>query len=304
FRRWGEGGPSLEILSGKGGNTIWGFTEYSQEYLFGRMNYNGPVMPACPVSDISGDGVAELALVKNLTWQPGAQIDIYNVARDEVVKTVVLEEIDFQSGRDLEWHPSLMAEEVGDINGDGSKELAVIAIVGRTENEKEIKLMLVDINNEKVIGDFAIVGKEFVDIGHGGEIGVVGLNGEFYFLNVDNDLRITSPAEASSQSSPVTITWDGIEAVAFNQVFIDNAEVGRTNGNTFTLPIAGGDHVVTIRSLDEYGRAVYQTADFTVSKSSLVVMWAIIPFVILLALALWPTLSGLVMRRRRRSLHG
>ena len=84
-----------------------------------------------------------------------------------------------------------------------------------------------------------------------------------------SDLQVTSPAEGSLQTSPLTIQWSGVATSTFNQVFIDNVEVARTNENKVTVSVARGEHQVAIRSLDEYGRGVYRTISFTVEHSQI-----------------------------------
>lgn len=304
FQRWTEKGPKLEILGGRAGNIIWDLRQYQEERLFQAINYHGSIMPAAPISDISGDGIADLALVKSLTWQPGVQVALYDVARNREIKNIVLERIDPAQHRERRWHPGILVREVEDFNSNGTKELVVVAALGASEEEKEFRLMVVDIHSEEMIADFSIVGGELFDSGTRGKLGVVGLGGEVYFLDVANNLGLISPMEGSSHTSPLKIEWQGVPSGAYNQIFIDGIEVGRINENEFTIPVAQGEHDLTIRSLDEFGRGVYRTARFTVEKES-AATGAIIAVVILVLLALWLSLSGVITsRRRRREYHG
>ncbi|MFC2017351.1 FG-GAP repeat domain-containing protein, partial [Chloroflexota bacterium] len=307
FQRWVEGkqGPKLDVRSGKDKSVVWEFNDYREEHLFNMMNYQGGAMPACPISDISGDDVTDLALIKNLTWQPGAQIVLYDAAQDREMKSIVLEEIDPTRHRDLRWHPGLLVKEITDVNGDGSKELVVIIALGDTDREKEWQLMVVDIHNDELLADFQVIGSDFIELGEGSEFGMTGLGGEVYFLDVASDLQITSPAEGSIQTSPVTIKWTGAGEGAFNQVFVDEIEVGRTNENEFTMPIAQGEHELKVRSVDEYGRGVYRTVKFDVEKSSSPVSHLIFWLALFSIVALAPALWGFIVRyRRRRVRHG
>ncbi len=104
YRRWSEVGPQLQVVSGRGRSVIWertyqeaGGQAPGPEGGGGRGYQEGP-LPAAPISDITGDGVADLAVVQNLVWQAGARVVLYDVARDEVVKEIVLEEIGSVSG--------------------------------------------------------------------------------------------------------------------------------------------------------------------------------------------------------------
>ncbi len=305
-QRWVEGkeGPRLEVRSGRDQSVIWEFNDYRADHLFNLVGYWGSFMPACPVSDISGDGVTDLALIKNLTWQPGAQIVLYDVTHDKEVNNIVLEEIDPTSHHDRRWHPGFLVKEITDVNGDGSSELALIIALGQTDRTKEWQLMVVDIHNGELLADFQVMGSDFIELPRGTGFGMTGLGGELYILDVASDLRITSPAEGSVQTSPVTVEWTGAGEGAFNQIFVDGTEVGRTNENEFTVAVAQGEHELKIRSVDEYGRGIYRTVNFDLEKGSAstgLIIWLILFLIITLAPALW----GFIVRyRRRRARHG
>jgi len=306
FQRWVKDrhGPILRVVSGQDGRPIWDFSDYKETFFFEQSQYRGPVAPATPIKDVTGDGIADLALAKSLTWQPGAQLVIYDVASDTLVKQITLEDADPSKGRHHEqrWHPALLVSEVGDLNGDGQPELAVTAAFGESERDKKLQMVVVDVAREQVVADFQTVGSEFIDLEAGEQFGLVGLTGEVYFLDASSNLKIASPSGDSALTSPVTIRWTGVAPGAFNQVFIDNVEVARTNENEVTVPAARGDHTVTIRSLDEYGRGLYATAGFTVTKSASVVIWAAAVAALLLVAALYVPASNLISgyRGRRR----
>ena len=306
FHRWMQDreGPVLRVVSGRDGRPIWDFNDYKETFFFDQWQYQGPITPATPIKDVTGDGIPDLALAKSLTWQAGARVVIYDVANDRLVKEIVVEKIDEakEEHQEKRWHPALLVSEVGDLDGDGQPELAVTAAFGESEREKRLQMVVVDVAREQVVADFQTVGSEFIDLEAGEQFGLVGLTGEVYFLDASNDLRIVSPTGDNAQTSPVTIRWTGVAPGAFNQVFIDNVEVARTNEDEVTVPAARGEHTVTIRSLDEYGRGLYATADFTVTKSASVVIWAAAMAALLLLAALYVPVSNLMSgyRGRRR----
>ncbi|HEY40610.1 MAG TPA: PQQ-binding-like beta-propeller repeat protein [Dehalococcoidia bacterium] len=305
FQRWVEDkeGPKLEILSGQNRAVIWEYNDYREGHLFNEANYQGSIKTACPISDISGDGVADLALIRTLTWQPGAQILLYDVNHDSEIKCIVLEEIDSAVRRDQRWHPGFLVEEITDVNGDGTKELVAIMAFGNTAEEKEWQLMVVDVHQEQPLADFRIIGSDCIELETRNEFGMTGFTGEVYLLDVACNLQITAPADGSTQTSPTTVEWVGTGDGAFNQVFIDGIEVGRTNDNELTIPTNQGEHELELRSLDEYGRGIYQTVTFSVEKSSSAVTQLIIWLAIFLIIALVPVGWGFIIRRQRRKAH-
>jgi outer membrane protein assembly factor BamB len=305
LRRWLEGkeGPKLELLSGRNKAVIWEYNDYRDESLFRSADYFGSIMPACPVSDISGDGVTDLALVRNLTWQPGAQILVYDVMQDREIKCIVLEGIDSAIHRDMRWHPGFLVREISDVNGDGAGDLAAIVAFGETAQQKEWQLIVIDIHHEQTIADFRIIGVDFVETDTGDAFMMIGLRGEVYVLNIARNLQITAPADGSIQTSPVKVEWTGIDQGAFNQVLIDGIEVGRTNENELSVPVAHGEHELEVRSLDEYGRGIYQNVTISVEKSPTSVIMLIIWLALFLIITLVPPVWGLIVRRQRRREH-
>ena len=310
YRRFSDVGPQLRVMSGRGRNVLWERTyqeegsEPDQEFEGGGWGgYSEGALHAAPIADITGDGVADLALVQNLRWQAGAQVVLYDVAHDEVVKEIVLEKISASGGQEKRWQPGLLVREVGDVTGDGVRELAVVVALGKSEEAKEYSLMVVDVVEEQVVADFRVIGSELFELGDANEFGVLGLTGEVYLVDVANELRITSPGEGSLQSSPISIQWTGVADGTFNQVFVDNVEVARTNEGEFTGPIAQGKHQIAVRSLDEYGRGAYRTVSFTVEKSSSIVVLAIGVTALLIVIALWFPASRFFIRYRQGKEH-
>ena len=300
FRRWGEHGPELILLSGSTGQETWNFMEYRSDYLFGQSRYEGSVMPAAAIEDISGDGVADLAVAKNLIWQPGAYLVLYDVVRDEVIKEIALESEDSGREQDREWHPAFLVEEIGDWNGDGTPEVAVVTALGETAEEKQFRLIVVDIEKEEAIADFSKVGTKLVKTDDGGHLGLIGTDGGFYLLNAANNLTITSPIPETRYDSPVHVRWTGVPQGSFNQVSIDGVEVVRTNDNEVTLPVARGNHELSIRSVDEYGGGVYQSMEFIVEKGASPVLWTVLSFLAVCGVVMWLPVSRFITTRLRR----
>jgi len=228
---------------------------------------------------------------------------VYDVVGNELIKEIMIEDIDLRITWEKNWHPCADIKEVGDYNGDGTNEVAITTLLTVSSSqsssediEKAMWLMIIDLENEMVMAEFKIMASQFIDAGTAGELGVIGATGEIYFLNMLSDFKITSPVADSSNGSPLTVTWTGIEEGAFNQVYIDNVEVARTNGNEVIVDVAAGEHQVMVRSLDEYGRGIYTAANFTVSKGSGMVMYAGIALGVVVLIVLYPKFTKLLQK--------
>ena len=295
--REGEG-PRLRVIGGGTGEVIWEYTDFQETHLFDNRGPGFRVMPAAAVSDISGDGVADLAIARHTTWQPGAELVVIDITRDEVVAKIVLEERDPAREQDARWHPGLAVREIGDLNGDGSPEIALVTATGPDAEHKEYGVYVVDIAEGRAIADFRVAGSKFIDLGTGGGIGLAGRSGEVYLLDVANDLRVSVP---DAGVFPLQVSWTGVAPGSFNQVFVDGLEVARTNLDAASVPITAGRHEVTVRSLDEYGRGVYRTVSVTIDKSSTIVLWMALLTVALTAAAFWMPAATIIRRLRRRA---
>ncbi|MAF53219.1 MAG: hypothetical protein CL694_09440 [Chloroflexi bacterium] len=300
FQRWVENaeGSRLRAIDLRSGDALWDFTEYRETFLFDR--YDGPIMPATSISDFTGDGIADIALVRNLTWQAGARVEVYDATTGILAKSVVLEEIDDRKHSDQRWHPGLLAREISDFTGDGNNELAVVTALGQSAERKESRLVVVDLYEALVLADFGAMGTELLDLGSAGEFGVVGMTGQMHILSVISDLEVHVCGADGGARSPLTVQWTGSAPASFNQVFIDGIEVARSNEDTAIVAAGSGEHAITVRSLDENGRGVYRSVSFTVEEGALPVVLAYVAMAALLFIALWVPLSRIVGRYARR----
>lgn len=289
FERWVDGkeGPRLRVLSSGSGSVLWEFAEFRDLSVFDQARYSGPIIPATAVDDMTGDGVPELAIVKHLTWQPGGSIDVYDIARDELVSHVVTEESNPNSTQEERWHPGLLARGVGDLNGDGIGEIAYVSAFGSSPNDKQHRLSVADLASGEVIADFAVTGSSLVELQTTGKFGLAGANGDLYLLDVNNELSIKLPNSNSEVSSPLILEWEGTAPGSFNQVFVDGVEVARTNGEAIELNLRAGDYTVGVRSLDPSGRGIIAIADISVSKSQVARNLVLLLAVFAIAATFW-----------------
>ena len=283
-------GPVLEIISGLGGSTLWQYPDHWEQHFSDGSGFSQlTTVPAASVSDLNGDGRAELALIRMLSDQPGAELLIYDVSNQasSPLKKAVIEEVDSDIDWERRWQPGVSVVEVGDYTGDGHKEIAVVVFVGETQREKQAQLAIVDVVEERLVVDFRITGSQFIEMGQD-KLGLIGLNGEVYYLDMSQDFSINSLSEGNNMTSPVTLSWTGTDSGAFSQIYVDDVQVAQTNDGNMDVDIAKGKHEVRIRSVDENGRGVWATTTVNVSKSSMPIAFAFAAFfsLVLVAIAL------------------
>ncbi|MDP6823734.1 MAG: hypothetical protein QF554_10635 [Dehalococcoidia bacterium] len=303
YEMWVEGreGPRLRVIGGGSGEVIWEYQGFKESFLFNDTGSGFRVMPAAAISDVSGDGIADLAITRHTTFQAGAELVVIDVLRDEVIALVILEEIDERRKQDARWHPGLAVTDAGDLNGDGSPEVALVTATGREAERKQYGVFVVDVAVERAIADFRVSGSKFINLGTGdggtgGGLALTGSSGEIYLLDVANRLKISAPATGGS---PLQVSWTGVAPGSFNQVIVDGLEMARTNLDYASVPLTAGEHRVTVRSLDEYGRGVYTTVSVNINKGSSIVFWTILLTAALMAGAFWLPAATFVRRLRR-----
>lgn len=270
FQRWVESkqGPRIDILDGRTGDSIWVYNDLRDSYLLDHMGIETGINPIAPIGDLTGDGIDEVVIVRHLTWQPGASLLVIDTTNDEVLKEIFTEPRDNEHGQEDSWHPGLMVADVGDLNGDGSGEVAVVNAFGQSAENKQYRLVVIDLESESVLSDFRTIGTKLIPLDEAGLLGLVGLGGEVYTLDVFSELTVTAPPREVSAPGPVTVSWSGAPDGSFNQVIVDNVEVARTNESTVELNMSVGEHTITIRSIDPSGRGIRKSITTTIIKSS------------------------------------
>ena len=267
YQSWidGHDGPVVTILSGSDGHILWDYSDFRDNQLFNNLG-NFTILPATAVSSVNNDDIPDIALIRILADQPGAQLLLYDVTTNEKIKEIIIEETDPDRKWDQRWHPGVTIKELGDYTGDGHNEVALVAFFGDTSSQKEAQLIIIDVVAEEVVVDFRTIGSSLTEMSND-KIGLVGFSGEVYFLDPSHSFSVSSPDEDSIQTSPMTLSWTESGSSSFAEVYVDNVKVAHTNDNEITMDVAGGQHEVRIRSVDENGRGSWDTVSFSVPQN-------------------------------------
>ena len=161
----GSSGPKLEIRSGKTAEVIWNYLEYEEAWMLRDIYGISTIMPACYIDDINGDGKKDLAIGRALPWDKGADILIYDVVNNNLIKTISVESTDASSHPgDLRWQPAIITAPLSDLTNDGNGEIAVVMLLGGG-GQKQLKLVIIDIVEGEIICDFTAKGTKIEDFG-------------------------------------------------------------------------------------------------------------------------------------------
>jgi hypothetical protein len=260
--------------------------------MFGINN----VMPACYVDDINNDGVSEIAVGRSLPWDAGAEVLIYDVNDNTLLKTINVEPIDSNMNvGDMRWQPSIVTSHLSDLTGDEVGEIAVVMALGES-NQKQLKLIVIDVVEEEIICDFIAKGTKVEDFGD--VIATYGTGGELYLLNPSKNITIFSPEDGAVVSSPLSMSWSEGDSETVKIIKVDNKNIMRVNDDNVVFDLRAGDRKISIYSFDKYGKGVYANVDVEVQKSSAVEIPLIAFFVVLLVLLFIPKILPKLINKK------
>lgn len=293
FYAWGSSGPRLEILSGKTSEVIWSYLRYDETWMLRDIYGIQKIMPVCYVDDFNGDGSNDLALGRSLPWTTGAEVLIYDVKNNGLLKTITVESIG-QDSNDRRWQPSIITAPLSDLTGDGIGEVAVVMALGKG-NQKQLKLVILDIAEEEIISDFIAKGTEIEDVGD--LIATYGSGGELYLLNPEKDLSIVSPQDYQIVTSPMKISWSENNNDTVKIIMVDNNRIMKATGKNAEFDLKQGNRKITIYSFDEYGKGLYETVTVNVEKTSAAATPLTILLVILLIVLFVPKSLPVILKK-------
>lgn len=274
-------GSELRIVSGYDSRELWGL--HFERY------YNGDGPPMASVGDVNSDGRPDVALSVRSHGSGTEMVAVYNGPDGALLKLVpaigtLWTRQPADPGSLDRLTPSRALHVVGDYTNDGAPEVAVMQralhhvlkydehwrLLGSDAetpiaNTSEWHPVIVDLAKSETVSRFLIPADDFTDIGPGTRLAATGSGGKVYLIRPQNTLRVTSPAEGGTTSSPVRVAWGGASA-DFSLIAVDDIVNRVTHDGQTELPVGGGQHVVRLYSLDRYGRVLEASVSITVRR--------------------------------------
>lgn len=276
-------GQRLLLLSGKDGSALR--DHRTETIYFGRLQGDAP--PAINVGDVDGDGCDELAYASRAdgryeylpeggsAYTPPEdlrlRVCLYSPARDELLASVPTTP-EHLSGAYGKESPALMA---ADVDGDGHLEVVCgAAESGLPSYDPDARYyseegnlyggapVVIDLESGRRLAGVTGFSTSAMSLfkSQPGSVGVAA-RGAAFFLRVDPRLEITSPQNGSRMGPDVELAWEGPAEGDFSQVLVDGVCCDVTGGARSALYLGRGEHHITVRSIDDWGRTSYGPAD-------------------------------------------
>lgn len=296
--------PVLQVISGKDGGIVW-------THVLSTPNPSVTIsqVPAMGIGDLNGDGADDLLFTAE-TWEGShlrSEILVYDVVHDAGLLEFPVDPI---PSINLERTP-LVTElllNLGDLDGDSSAEIAIgideeVLIPGR--GARNFASLAVFDPREQVASSYLLG----IDPWHSsifmkgpGLLGVAAY-GAACFVDLNSNLRLTSPVSGSTTSSPLRMEWEQNSPGDYVEIFADGVRQGWSTTGSFTLSLTPGEHRLVIRSYDDFGRichseAYVQTQDSLWQRSVPILLLFVCGG--LLFLVVYPRLSLIIDRRKAR----
>ncbi len=256
LQRTDQGGGA-EIALYSASTQIWGMTFH---------RFAGDIATAQPVAsagDVTGDGSPELAVGK-LHAGGETRIDIYDVQADDVVDSITLQP---ETERQQDEVTSLKyLQQIPDQTGDGTPELGVVVgdhgvVFGDDDGGPGFYIVDPQAGEVLVSGDGTP--SAFIDIGD--RTGVLGSNGELTLVDVTDAVEI-GPLDDTLE---LDLSWSFAgDEIHDTTIEVNDRPVHQTTDTAMTLRLPPGEHDITVRSTNQDGITVYDTAQVTVTDDS------------------------------------
>ncbi|MDY6833308.1 MAG: hypothetical protein SVY53_00715 [Chloroflexota bacterium] len=313
--------PKLEIFSGKTGESLWSFSYPTRPWEGWRAS--GDTVPAASVGDLNGDGNDELAFsidIKDVVSTTAKELWIYDVSNDALLKKITLPatkqspsggqrvvtlgnaEGEIRSFNSVEgntfYSPGEAIQRVEDLNGDGTPELVTLISQDVATTGTRNCVTMIDVMSDRLPYCFWMSTPEFFETEEENVLGAVTGSG-VYLVDTTDNLRITSPADGSSNASPVKVSWEGTGSGDFVEVFVDGVRSTLTNDAKASISMASGEHSLVVRSIDDGGRVSFAATTFKVKEFPWATLVTLLAVVLLLIIYFYARINR--ARRRRRS---
>ncbi len=325
-------GLTMLLISGKDGSVLRAHT--TETGYFAVSQDSAP--PALNIGDFDGDGADDLVYVS----RPGGTYEyfpeggyVYTPAEDQRLSVWVYSPVRDEMLESVPVTPSLSVEYWGgdsppplaaDADGDGLLEVMVgvydpqlasydpdASYYSYADGNSGSSIAVADLETGRRLAGFAgfnISTMSVFETHQPGTLGVAASGGAF-FLRTDAGLEVTSPGNGARTGPNVGVTWEGPAEGDFSQVLVDGVRNDMTNGLEANLYLGRGEHDITVRSVDDWGRVSYAPADMgspvtiTVTPSPWRPVWLAVSLLALaaVALALFYTRLHRVWRARRRA---
>jgi hypothetical protein len=292
FQRWSEQGTKLKMISGADNSIIWeyfGIKDGGGMEEFGL----GFSIPVSEIGDVNGDGLPELAIVRNLVYDQGAELDIIDVKNpDEPYKQITIQKMIDENNNDW-WRPGIFAEKV--YSDDNEYIIAASVILGGDDDTRKPVLYFIDILNETVTARFEIPSAGMESLGEN-RVMIDSAYGGAILLDTTNSLKIVNLKDGEKINSPFKLKWEKRKGYSISVIKLNKVFVKRSINDEEEIELPAGKHVISVENEDIWGKKEIVSLSVVVEKENQELIRVVIYLIIALALLIIPKILKLIKK--------
>lgn len=249
------------LFDGQTGEIL--FSEYNDhwnDYIDPLINKQA-LRPFTISSDITGDGNPDILGIKNLAWDSGVVVQIYDIDTSEIIDQIIFDRPRYQNDDFLEWS---YGQHISYHEVSGNKYLLSTALYN---NENDLQTVFYNLTNqtrEFVIQDIIV---DLIEV-NDNYIEYINLNNKQKRLSLLSNLEFTNITNGATIDKQSIIKWSSSLENVLYTVYVDNTKVSTTYNKEFPVILESGEHSITISQLDSNGMILFKTINVNVVKDN------------------------------------
>jgi hypothetical protein len=292
----GDETPGIYVLSGTNGERLWSVAD-----IYERAAKEYPDRPqyATLIDDYNNDGVNDVAVGTTLSKESGARIIILDGKTGLQLNTIWYEK-QYKFEDWIDPIPVSKIVQLGDITGDGKKDIAVLRYVNIPNKAQGLQLELVGLAECRSLRNFPISQVNILnttDINLDGKADILmAIGGGIYCLNGGFSINILSPSDGTLASDTCSLTWDKSELLC--EVTVDGATHGFYKGGNAQLILTAGEHTIKVSATEDFGSTVEDSVTVIVPMNYLPV---ILNYAVIIALIIYCLVRKILSYYKRKT---
>jgi len=287
-----------QIISGKTGQIITTFNRFNYQNNLSTYEYypsndtnivvnlkiidSNTSLPFALLPDQNNDGHQDLVINSCLYNRETVEsyLSIYDIANNQEISAF-----------------SLVSVSYG--NYQYSNDQQTIIPIGNSEDRLyfiktiEGKTTLYDFLNQRIIADYDVTLSSAKLIN---QDKIIATNSDQTMMMIDysNQFNLLNLEDNQIISSPYNIEWEMPQGISLMSIKDNSTTISYSSTNNTTLQLIEGEHILTFKLEDQWGKQMYQQVSIQVKKKAtqkpFIIIYGLLSIIVLLALLFYPSI--------------